>query len=64
MPPCLPKFRSSEAWKHRADSLIDLVRGWVLNLHRALEICVAQFLGKEPRIWRDPKLQENDYYVR
>jgi len=25
---------------------------------------VAQFLGKEPRIWRDPKLQENDYYVR
>ena len=44
--------------------LIEGRRGWVSNLHRALEIRVAQLLGKEPRIWRDPKRQGNDYYVR
>jgi hypothetical protein len=42
--------------------LIEGHRGWVSNLHRALEIRVAQLLGKEPRIWRDPKLQGNDYF--
>ena len=34
--------------------------GWVANLHRALEIRLAQLLGKQTRIWRDPKLQGND----
>jgi hypothetical protein len=42
--------------------LIEGHRGWVSNLHRALEIRVAQLLGKEPRIWRDHKLQGNDYF--
>lgn len=36
--------------------------GWVSNLHRALEIRVAQLLGEKARIWRDPKLQGNDYF--
>jgi hypothetical protein len=42
---------------------LELIRGqkgWVTNLHRALEIRVAQLLGKQPHIWRDPKLKGND----
>jgi hypothetical protein len=35
-------------------------RGWVANLKRALQVRVAQLLGKESRIWWDPKLQGND----
>lgn len=37
--------------------------GWVASLHRMLEIRVAQLLGEKPRIWRDPKLQGNDYFA-
>ena len=38
-------------------------KGWVANLHRALEIRVGQLLGKTPHIWRDPKLQGNDFFA-
>jgi len=41
--------------------LVEGRKGWVANLHRALEIRVGQLLGKEPHIWRDPKLQGNDF---
>src|ERR1700761_4052872 len=41
--------------------LIEGRRGWVANLHRALEVRVGQLLGKPPQIWRDPKLQGNDF---
>jgi integrase len=34
--------------------------GW--RIHRALEIRVGQYLGKEPDIWRDPKLHGNDVF--
>ena len=44
--------------------LIEGRKGWVANLHRALEIRVAQLLGKHPHIWRDPKLQGNDIFAR
>src|SRR5688500_13611888 len=37
-------------------------KGWVSSLHRALEVRLAQLLGKEPKIWRDPKLQGNDCF--
>src|SRR5580658_959958 len=40
--------------------LIEGQKGWVANLHRALEVRVGQLLGKQPHIWRDPKLQGND----
>src|SRR5215469_1520198 len=43
--------------------LIEGRKGWVANLHRALEVRVGQLLGKEPRIWRDPKLQGNDFFA-
>jgi hypothetical protein len=42
--------------------LVEGRRGWVANLQRALEIRVAQRLGKESHIWWDPKLQGNDYF--
>jgi hypothetical protein len=37
--------------------------GWVSRLHRLLEIRVGQLLGKTPKIWRDPKLQGNDFFA-
>jgi hypothetical protein len=37
-------------------------KGWVTNLHRALEVRVAQLLGKPSHIWRDPKLDGNDIF--
>src|SRR5581483_1846846 len=43
--------------------LIEGRRGWVSNLHRALEVRVGQLLGKPPHIWRDPKLQGNDVFA-
>jgi hypothetical protein len=43
--------------------LIEGHKGWVANLHRALEVRVGQFLGKRPQIWRDPKLQGNDFFA-
>jgi hypothetical protein len=36
--------------------------GWISTLHRGLAIQLNQLRGKEPRIWRDPKLQGNDYF--
>ena len=42
--------------------LIEGRKGWVANLHRALEVRVAQLLGKQPHIWRDPKIQGNDFF--
>jgi hypothetical protein len=43
--------------------LVEGRKGWVANLHRALEIRVSQLLGKESHIWWDPKLQGNDYFA-
>src|SRR6476659_7468126 len=43
--------------------LIEGRKGWVANLHRALEIRVGQLLGKAPHIWRDPTLQGNDFFA-
>ena len=43
--------------------LIEGRKGWVANLHRALEIRVGQLIGKQPHIWRDPKLQGNDFFA-
>jgi hypothetical protein len=37
--------------------------GWISSLHRALEIRLAQLLGKDAKIWRDPKLQGNDVFA-
>jgi hypothetical protein len=42
--------------------LLEGHKGWVTNLHRALEIRVGQLLGKPPEIWRDPKLTGNDAF--
>ncbi len=36
--------------------------GWVTEFHKSLDALVRQILGDEPKIWRDPKLQGNDYF--
>ncbi len=43
--------------------LVEGHKGWVANFHRALEVRVAQLLGKQPHIWRDPKLSGNDLFA-
>jgi hypothetical protein len=51
------------SYAHLDDAaLIEGRKGWVANLHRALELRVGMFLGKSPQIWRDPKLQGNDVF--
>jgi hypothetical protein len=37
--------------------------GWVSDLHRWLDVRLGQLAGAKPRIWRDPKLQGNDYFA-
>jgi hypothetical protein len=37
-------------------------RGWVTEFHQTLDALVKQILGDEAKIWRDPKLQGNDYF--
>ena len=36
--------------------------GWIASFHKALEVRLAQLLGEKPRIWRDQKLQGNDFF--
>ena len=43
-------------------ALVEGQKGWIANLHRALEIRLAQLLGKQPKIWRDLKLSGNDVF--
>ncbi len=35
-------------------------KGWISSLHESLQVRLEQLLGKETKIWRDPKLQGND----
>src|SRR4051794_18361671 len=44
-------------------ALVEGESGCVSQLHRLLEIRVGQLLGEIPKIWRDPKLQGNDYFA-
>jgi hypothetical protein len=37
--------------------------GWISDFHRSLEKLLGQLLGDRPRIWRDLKLQGNDYFA-
>lgn len=43
--------------------LVEGRKGWITNLHRALEVRLGQLLGKPPQIWRDPKLKGNDVFA-
>jgi len=42
--------------------LIKDSEGWVSQFHRAVEVRVDQLIGKKMSVWRDPKLQGNDYF--
>ena len=43
-------------------SFIEGQPGWISSFERALKIRLGQLLGREARIWRDPKLQGNDFF--
>ncbi len=42
--------------------LMDGEAGWVSEFHKSLDALIRQILGDDPVIWRDPKLQGNDYF--
>lgn len=42
--------------------LLDGEVGWVSEFHKILDALIKQILGEEPAIWRDQKLQGNDYF--
>lgn len=44
------------------ESLIENQRGWISDFHRALEIRLAQLLGRRPVVWRDPVIQGNHFF--
>ncbi|NCT94924.1 MAG: TIR domain-containing protein [Chitinophagaceae bacterium] len=44
------------------ESLVESQKGWISEFHRALEIRLAQLLGRRPIIWRDPALQGNHIF--
>ena len=35
--------------------------GWISTFHKALELQLSKLLGRKARVWRDLKLQGNDY---
>ncbi|OKS86816.1 DUF4062 domain-containing protein [Mucilaginibacter polytrichastri] len=44
------------------EALIANQKGWITDFHRALDIRLAQLLGRRPVIWRDPALQGNHVF--
>ncbi|MEY4930291.1 MAG: hypothetical protein RI909_1015 [Bacteroidota bacterium] len=44
------------------ESLIESQKGWITEFHRALDIRLAQLLGRRPVIWRDPALHGNHIF--
>jgi hypothetical protein len=65
-PPVDPHFEDDAFISYAHLDNVELIeghKGWVTNLHRALEVRVGQLLGKPPHIWRDPKLSGNDLFA-
>ncbi len=44
-------------------ALIEGQRGWIDIFHQALERKLQMHLGAKPSIWRDPRLQGNEYFA-
>src|SRR5262245_60108964 len=44
------------------ETLTEEQKGWVTTFHHALEKRLGQLLAHLPNIWRDEKLQGNDYF--
>ena len=42
---------------------VDGANGWVTEFHQALKVKLAQLLGRRLQIWRDDKLQDNDFFT-
>ena len=46
----------------KCELMVEGQKGWISNFHRALEIRLAQLMGRPPSLWRDPKLSGNDVF--
>ncbi|HYV91305.1 MAG TPA: hypothetical protein VE978_05965 [Chitinophagales bacterium] len=38
------------------------MKGWISEFHKSLEVRLSQLLGSHPVIWRDARLQGNDFF--
>jgi len=39
------------------------MKGWISEFHKSLEVRLSQLLGSHPVIWRDARLQGNDFFA-
>ena len=52
------------SYRHLDNELLDEQgKGWVDNFHERFESVLAEALGYEPSIWRDPRLPGNVYFA-
>jgi hypothetical protein len=51
------------SYAHVDNMPLDSTEGWVSTFHQDLCGLLHQFWGQEPKIWRDLKLQGNDYFT-
>jgi hypothetical protein len=51
------------SYRHLDNQSASNTLGWIDDFHRRLEIRLGELLGREPLIWRDPKLSGGDYFT-
>ena len=49
------------SYRHLDNQMLDESKGWIDNFHEHLERLLGETLGREPSIWRDPRLPANTY---
>jgi hypothetical protein len=45
------------------ESIGEGTNGWITEFHKGLEVRLSQILGKQSLIWRDAKLEGNDFFA-
>jgi hypothetical protein len=51
------------SYAHLDNEVYDNPQGWVDRLDKKLRLRLAQLLGADPKVWRDTRLQGNEYFT-
>ncbi len=51
------------SYAHLDNEPLGTQEGWISSFHKWLEVRLGQLRGTKPKIWRDPKLQGNDFFA-
>jgi hypothetical protein len=51
------------SYAHNDNQALSGQRRWVETFHEALDRRLPVYLGAKPSIWRDPRLQGNEYFA-